>query len=72
MANTLYYREITEVDICPDCKGILTHGVFREKDRTVWSVCFTCGYNFETFGWPSKRANDKKGKQFGKGKDGVK
>lgn len=68
--NTLYYQEITEADICPDCKGILTHGVFREKDRTVWSICFSCGYNYEQFGWPSKHLKppNKKGR---KNEDGV-
>jgi len=54
MTNTLYYREITEADRCPECRGILTHGLFREKDRTVWSICYSCGYNYEQFGWPSK------------------
>lgn len=62
MNNTLYYREITEADICPDCKGILTHGVFREKDRTVWSICFSCGHNYEQFGRLSKHLKPPKKK----------
>jgi hypothetical protein len=47
MVSTLFYREATKRDICPDCKGILTHGVLGVKDRVVYSVCFHCGRNLE-------------------------
>jgi len=60
MTNTLYYRVLTEHDYCPECKGILTHGVYREKDQSVHSICFNCGYGYETFDWPSKRKEDEK------------
>lgn len=54
MTDLLYYREITEADRCPNCRGILTLGIWNEKDQIVSCVCFSCGYNYEQFGWPSK------------------
>jgi len=47
MNSTLYFQYLTKQDYCPDCNGLLIHGVFREKDRTVWSVCLSCGYERE-------------------------
>jgi len=59
MSSTLYYRVLTEHDYCPECKGILTHGVYREKDQSVHSICFNCGYGYETFDWPSKKKDER-------------
>lgn len=74
MTDVLFYQEITEADRCPDCRGLLTKGVFRESDRTIWNICFACGYNCnKLFGRPSKHNKPSKNNQKDEtGKDGVK
>lgn len=54
MTSLLYYQVLTKVDFCPDCGGILTAGIWNEKEQIVTCVCFGCGYNYEQLGWPSK------------------
>ena len=67
MNSTLYYRILTEKEYCPDCKGILTLGIWNKKDQVATCVCLECGYNFETLGWLSKKAKkgDKNEKEIG-------
>jgi Zn ribbon nucleic-acid-binding protein len=44
MITVLYYQEVRECDICPKCKGLLSHGIFNENHKYMESICLKCGY----------------------------
>lgn len=41
MSNVLFYQEIKEGDLCPECKRFL---ITMAKNGEVYCVCLVCGY----------------------------